>query len=422
MPDRPIAYWIDKVLLKAFEDSEPFAELAAPRQGLATGDNDRFLRLWSEVSISAIGWGLSTREEALQSRKRWFPYSKGGPFRRWYGNNYLVVDWKNDGEAIRNFRDENGNLRSRPQNMGFFFKPAITWSLTSFSRLGFAARYRPAGFIFDINGMSAFPEHDIYALLSLLNSVIAFEALKVINPSFSFQAGDIARIPAFIPERKDRISGWAKECVNLSKGDWNALETSWGYSLFPLLVNSMQRNSIKEAFDRWRSHCQDTKQRLLQLEREINAAFCEAYGVTINVQEMVKEEQIVTHDPNAEEDIKRLISYSIGCMMGRYSLDQPGLIYAHSGNNQFWEVYHQKHNKPAPAQNKNHSSNSRYSWSTFSPDQDGIIPITDTDWFPDDAANRFIEFISVAWPKEHLEENLKFVAESLGPNRGESPP
>jgi hypothetical protein len=399
LPGLPFAYWIDTHLQHAFTIGRPFEDYAKPRQGLATGDNNRFLRMWSEVSFDSIGWNCSSRQDAKMCQKRWFPYSKGGPFRRWYGNNYLIVDWANDGEEIRKFYDDHGNLRSRPQNLDFFFRPALTWSLTSYSQLGFAARFRPPGYIFDINGMSAFPSAHPYLLLGILNSIISVEALKVINPTLAFQAGDIAKIPTLIPLDKDRIEELVTECIEISRDDWDSNEESWDFLRNPLLSDENTGPTIMESFNQWVTLCDKKRKCCLESEREVNKYILETYDMSADVSTRVTDAHVVLHIPEKEKDIRCLISYAIGCMMGRYSLDKPGLIYAHGGNKGF------DHNQ----------------YETFPADQDGIIPIMEGDWFHGDAGNRVMEFIGVTWPREHLEENLKFIADGLGSNRGEQP-
>ncbi|MFH1935808.1 MAG: BREX-1 system adenine-specific DNA-methyltransferase PglX [Pseudomonadota bacterium] len=435
IPGSPIAYWVSDRVRYIFCSTDSLGEFATPRAGLATGDNPTYQRFWTEVAIDNIFFGCLANEESKHSHKKWYPCNSGGDFRKWFGNNEIIVNWQFDGAELRNFRDSNGKLRSRPQNTQFFFKPGITWTKLSSSM--FAARLREKGFVFDDTGRSAFPEEKdtIIPLLSMLCGKLTTLFLKILNPSMSFTSGDLARLP--IPKSFDKLSesSISQKIIRSSRNDWDSYETSWEFTKLPLPDPDHRQPTLEATCATLRAHWQDITLKMQRLEEENNRIFIEAYGLQDELTPEVPLEEItLTCNPHyrygagkSEEEyenllltdtMKGLISYAIGCMMGRYSLDTPGLIYAHSGNDQFLEIYHQKHNKPTPPQNKNHSCDS---WSIFPPDQDGIIPITDTDWFPDDASNRFIEFISVVWPKEHLEKNLKFVAESLSPNRGESP-
>jgi len=399
LPSRPIGYWITEKVRQTFATCQSFGDVAAPRQGLATSDNERFLRCWYEVSFQKIGFGLLNADEALKRGSRWIPYSKGGEFRRWYGNNYLVIDWDNGGKAVYAYAAElYGSPTRTIKNSKYYFLSAITWSLTSNSQLGFAARYRPAGFIFDINGMSAFPPADWWHFLAILNSTVANEALKVINPTLAFQAGDIAKIPVIPPGDCRECKPIVEMCVSISKRDWDNAETSWDFQLSPLL--SFGGATLQIGFETWAGECESRGKELHNLEQKLDDLLLRAYGLEVEFQSGVSDDQITLYRPDRSDDIKRLLSYVIGCTLGRYSLDQPGLIYADGRNEKF--------------------DPSRYK--RFRADDDGIVPLFDTDWgIRDDAASRIVEFVGVTWPKEHLEENLKFMADSLGPVNDEQP-
>jgi len=452
IPGWPIAYWISPKIGDIFQRSEPLSEKAEPKNGLQTSDNERFLRLWYEVAVKAIGFGLRSREQAKFSKLTWFPTNKGGNFRKWYGNHDFVVNWFNDGEEIFDFRP-NSVIR----NPNYYFHDAVSWSDVTSSINAF--RYYPEGFIHNITAPSAFGGNQKwkFSLAAFCNNKFVSEIAHVLNPSMHFTTGDFGNLPNASMGQSESQNTLGATCVRLASDDWNIYERSWDFQSFPLLTDSSEPTStLESSYTVWTRENRDTIAEMKRLEEENNCLFIDAYGLADELTPDVPIEQItLTVNPAyryggklteeeqwtrfRQDTMAELVSYAIGCMMGRYSLDAPGLTYAHSGNKQFWEIYHQKHNKSVSSkdnknqcnpcnpwsssfnQNKNHSFNSCDSWSTFPPDQDGIIPITDTDRFPDDAANRFIEFISVAWPKEHLEENLKFVAESLGPKRGESP-
>jgi type II restriction/modification system DNA methylase subunit YeeA len=401
IPGSPLAYWAGSQVRDAFEHGIPLRDVADPKVGLQTGSNDRFVRIWYEVSIGSIGLGIKDRTEARLSGKKWFPYNKGGEYRKWFGNCEHVVNWANDGHDIRTFVDSAGKVRSRPQNIDSYFKPSLTWSFVSSS--SFAVRRSDEGFVFDVGGSSAFPNATLLnTVAGFLCSRVAFTFMQILNPTLNFQVGNVASLPLRLDRLADdllSIDRLVEEAVAISRDDWNTCETAWQFQTNPLVTQAYQRSTVQESIEHWVAQCRQRIQRLIELERENNRIFIRAYGLQDELAPEVFEDQITLYHPDREEDIKRLVSYAIGCMMGRYSLDKPGLIYAHSGNKDF---------DPS-------------NYKTFAADQDGIIPLTDTAWFDDDAANRVIEAIGVAWPKERLEENLKFIAEILGSNKGEQP-
>ena len=429
IPGYTIAYWLGANSLAAFGKFGSVGDIAKPRQGMSTNDNARFLRRWHEVPFGRIGFALGGLSEMLVSQRKWFPYNKGGEFRKWFGNAELVVNWENDGEEIKKWLISNPkdtgttHWSRRIINTEFYGRQGLTWTFASSSSFGI--RFTDAGFLFDVNGSSLFPEEKTFVILGLLCSVVASHFLRALNPSISFQSGNIADVPwsdALTSEDESRISAIVEEAISISRHDWNNSEMAWDFLSHPLTRKGNDSNScLAKAWHRWVEESNANRCRMKELEKENNRLFIQAYGLQDELSPEVPDDQITLYRPDREEDIKRLLSYAIGCMIGRYSLDKPGLIYAHSGNQDFWEIYHEKHDKHQTDNNKNFSCISCVSWSTYPPDDDGIIPITELAWFPDDAAERLIDFIAVAWPREHLEENLKFIADSLGPNRDEHP-
>jgi type II restriction/modification system DNA methylase subunit YeeA len=395
IPGSPIGYWTSREFRDAFQNCTFLKDIAEPRVGLQTGDNNRFLRLWHEVDISTIGFRYSNRDSASKSGKTWFPYNKGGDFRKWYGNNEYVVNWKNGGSELEAFKP-----RSVLRNPSYYFRPSITWSFVSSSYFG--VRRSDEGFLFDIGGSSAFPNNELRNLVTgFMCSRVVFEFMKVLNPTLNFQVGNVASLPLQIEsllEHKITVDDLVERAVSTAREDWDAHERSWDFEQSPLLTQSGVVN-VKECYLTWECLANDRRLDMTRLEEANNEVFITAYNLHLQYSPEVPDDQITLYRPNREQDIKRLISYSIGCMMGRYSLDKPGLIYAHSGNEGFdFSLY-----------------------ATFPADDDGIVPILENDWgIHDDATNRFVEFIGVAWPKEHLEENLTFVAESLDPDSKES--
>jgi type II restriction/modification system DNA methylase subunit YeeA len=432
IPGRPIAYWAGKALRQCFRDSTPIGTIAEPRLGMATGNNARYVRCWWEVDVDRIGFGCPDRPAAQQTGRKWFPYNKGGDARRWYGNNTFVVNWMSDGHELQTTLHSSGRVWAHNFNLDYIFRPCVTWTFISSSF--FAVRSSDAGFLFDVAGSSAFPSDEWrLATTGFLASKPAFEMMKTLNPTMNFQAGNVATLPLLqcrVEAVKPQVEDVASNAIDIARIDWDCSETSWDFECLAIIqYDSHQISSCQNAAE---LECLARFNRMKQLEVENNRLFIEAYGLQEELSPEVADEQITLYRPDCEEDIKRLLSYAIGCIMGRYSLDRPGLIYAHSGNEGF-----------DPSQ-----------YTTFRADEDGIIPLLETDWgIRDDATNRFVEFVNVCWPGDpttdhtdstdqetstppsrsvssvksvvqtspYLEENLKFVADSLGPTGSEQP-
>ena len=408
IPGSPVAYWVSEATVKLFTRPK-IGEIAHTRLGMATADNDAFLRQWSEVNSTDIGLRFSKRTDAAESGLRWFPYQKGGVFRKWYGNLEFVVDWQFDGLRIQNFKEgETGRLRSHNYNLDFIFKAGVTWNALS-SSLTSARISRYA--LFDNAGSSLFckePSNES-KVLAFLNSRIVIECIKLISPTLNYQPGDIAKLPGFFGFASvSDLSENVIELIRVSRTDWNAYERSWDFQSLPILTASAEPvPSLESSCTAWITQNREAIAKMRRLEEENNRLFIDAYGLTDELTPDVPIEQItLTVNPAyryggklteeeqwarfRQDTMAELVSYAIGCMMGRYSLDEPGLIYAHSGNVGF--------------------DAARYP--TFPADSDGIIPLTQNNWFEDDAAHRLVKFISVAWDAGHLEENLTFMASS----------
>ena len=391
IPGSPIAYWVSEKVRGIFDLNPTMSEVANAAVGLQTGDNNRFLRFWQEVAIQKIGFGMENREQAQSTHKKWFPYNKGGEFRKWYGNQEYVVNWENDGLEIRENVDEKGKQRSRPQNIEYFFRPSISWSFISSSSFG--VRVYPQGFLFDVGGSSLFPkdEHNINAAMFLCSHIAPF-LMKMMNPTLNFQVGNVEQLPYI--EIKDNNIG--NECIRLAKTDWDSYETSWDFTQNPVIRT--QEINLEQAFNSWQQQNADAVAEMKRLEEENNKLFIEAYGLQDELTPDVPDEQITLTRADREKDSQRLVSYALGCMMGRYSLDESGLIYAHAGNQDF--------------------DASRYQ--TFPADADGIIPLTEMHWFEDDATHRIQEFLTAVWGKDTLEANMLWLAESLDKKASET--
>ncbi|MEK6199125.1 MAG: BREX-1 system adenine-specific DNA-methyltransferase PglX [Psychrobacter sp.] len=412
IPGSPIAYWASKNDRDAFIDGSSLDEIAPPRLGMATGNNDIYLRLWHEVSLSKCGFELESREDALQSRKKWFPYNKGGEYRRWYGNCDYLVDWENDGQRLQTTIHPSGTrLWAHNFNLDYIFKPSITWTATSSSY--FAVRKSDSGFLFDVKGSSCFPyEGKENLVLGFLCSSATQHFMKILNPTIEFQPGNIASL--CLPENKfdktaQNVEQVVVEAVQLAREDWNRYEISWNFLKNPLIELCI---GLKLSVD---SHVQNLSKktdRLHRLEYLNNLNFVEALGLDKYLAESLNK-NLVTLKGNPAyrfkkiDDIKELnnafisslitelLSYAIGCMLGRYSLDREGLVYANSGNEGFDELV------------------AEGAYRSFPADQNAITPLTDQEWFKDDATDRLREFVQVVWGSEYLQENLDFIAESL---------
>lgn len=385
----PIAFWASEEMLNAFENYPTISEIAPPKQGLATANNDLYLKLWFEPLFSKIGMGMHNCSEAQKSGYKWFPYNKGGAFRRWYGNRDYVVNWENDGEEIKNFKDEHGKIRSRLQNTAYYFRQGITWSdITSAS---FSGRFTEAGFIFDIKGSSGFPNNsEIYYVLGFLNSSVSQKCIKILNPTITTQVGDMSRIPVEVKgDYKESVDSKVEDAIQLSQRDWDSFETSWDYKKHPLLRNVSR---ISEAFIQWQAECDDRFNRLKANEEELNRIFIDIYGLQEELTPEVEDKDVTVRKADLQRDIKSLLSYAVGCMFGRYSLDVEGLAYA-GGE---WD-------------------SSKYQ--SYIPDADNVIPITDEEYLDDDIVSRLCAWLKAVYGADTLEANLDYIAKALG-NKG----
>lgn len=391
IPGSPIAYWASKNFFEMFRKGTLLGNLADSKQGLATADNNRFLREWYEVDFCKIKFDCKTLDEAKESGFKWFPYNKGGEFRKWYGNNDYIVNWENDGFEIKHFFDSKGKLRSRPQNLNYMFRSSVSWSDITSSTNAF--RYKPYGNLFDISGMSFFPKRNTNYLLALCNTKLVADVLKIIAPTIHCQCGDVANIPVIEDDTKAfNIESKADENINISKFDWDSFETSWDFKKHPLA--SYSTNKTSTAFELWSKKCAERFNQLKANEEELNRIFIDIYGLRDELTPEVEDKDVTVRKADLQRDIKNLISYAVGCMFGRYSLDNDGLAYA-GGE---WD-------------------NSKYD--TFIPDEDNCIPITDEEYFEDDIVGLFCAWLKKVYGEDTLEENLDFIANALG-NKGKT--
>lgn len=393
IPGSPIAHWVSKRIRGIFKENLRLGDVAKPRQGLASGDNDRFMRYWHEVSWMKIGLGFCDYKTAKSSGNKWFPHNKGGEFRKWYGNLEYVLAF--DGENFQALSELGNHLPSRQ----LYFKEGMTW--TALTSGNFNGRYTNHA-IFDAKGPVLFANEpsQLMFLIGFCNSTVATACLKILAPTLDFNQGPVGNLPVKILNEHDglsEISTNVSNCISLAKKDWDKKELSlnfdscWDIHRHPL-------NSLSECWNELNLQARASLARCKELEERNNRIFINAYGLQDELSPEVLESQITLARPDREKDCQRLISYAIGCMMGRYSLDAPGLIYANSGNVGF--------------------DSSRYA--SFPADGDGIVPLTDELWFDDEAASRIREFLLAVWG-DTLVENMVWLAESLGAKAGETP-
>ena len=384
------AYWASDVVLSAFKKSHLVGDVSEPRVGMATANNDRFIRLWFEVNRNKFGINISSRKEAVESRKKWFPFAKGGEQRKWYGNNDTVVNWEKDGFEIQNFKDEKtGRIRSHNYNLDYIFSSALTWTVIGTEKTSF--RFCPVGFLYSNSGYGLFcnNEKTKYYLLGFMNSKIAASLLKILSPSMGFESGYLRKLPLIESDSLDSIVERVKHCIDGSNTEWDSFEVSWDFKKHPLLRNV---STISEAFAQWQEECDDRFNRLKANEEELNRVFIDIYGLQDELTPEVEDKDVTVRKADLQRDIKSLLSYAVGCMFGRYSLDVEGLAYA-GGE---WD-------------------SSKYQ--SYIPDADNVIPITDEEYLDDDIVSRLCAWLKAVYGADMLEENLDYIAKALG-NKG----
>ena len=391
----PIAYSTSQRLLKILDTEKPLSEYAFPRKGLTTGDNDTFVRLWFEVDCKKFSM--------LFGGTKWVPMTKGGDFRRWYGNNDYVVNWENDGYDLKNFKDSKGKLRSVLRNMQFYFNECISWNdTTATGKIAF--RYQPEGYISNASGPCVFADKDLLYLFGLLNSIVSQKLLEILAPNMKFEVGQMALVP-IIKCQNDEVQELVKKAVEIEKADWDSFETSWDFHRHPLVPSAQEKQEqlssqfaqsrmakfglISWHYEQWEQTCEDRFQQLKTTEEKLNRIFIDIYGLRDELTPEVDDKDVTVRKADLGRDIRSFIAYAVGCMFGRYSLDVDGLVYA-GGE---WDE-------------------SKYS--TFRADKDNIIPICDDEYFNDDIVGRFVEFVKTVYGEGTLDENLKFIADALG--------
>ncbi|MEO6670429.1 MAG: BREX-1 system adenine-specific DNA-methyltransferase PglX, partial [Ferruginibacter sp.] len=421
----PIAYWITEAGLKCFEEHQAIKEIMKAAVGLNTGDNDVFLKLWPEIDFDKIDFKRTSIEDAQLSKSKWFPYNKGGGFKKWYGNLYYVLNWFNDGKEVKEFavlRNDGKHWSRYIQNLHYMFKDGITWSdIVSNS---FAARYTPKGSLFDVKGSSGFTysEEDLLAVLSVFCSKLSSYFVKAVNPTITVQVGDLSRIP--LPQmilKNYRIKSFASSCIELTKSDWDSRENSWDFRANPLILSRQKTlelssiywiKQISKNFFQLHSHEEELNKILINIYDLSSELSCDVSlnDITVLQDELDFQRLAQLRRPYENQLVpirvhtimQQLISYAVGCYMGRYRLDRPGLYIAH----------------PSPTEEEllpyalSKDVNKHF---LFQIDDDAIIPLMGSNGnFTDDMLHRTKEFLSIVWGNDTLTANLNFLQQQLG--------
>ena len=422
IPGKPIAYWISQTLLKVFSFSKA-KELGRQCLGMRTGDNERFLRLWTEVSNEKAKMNCTSKKEAIDSGFKWFPYNKGGEFRKWYGNLWYVVNWENDGseikELVRKVYPQLGdNLGWKISNEDKYFCKGLAWSRISTSYFG--VRLCDNNLIFDTNApmMFANDESMLNYYAGILTSKVATAILQIINPTITFQVGDIGEVPIIVKkELCPQVDALVEEAKKLSRFEWDSYEISWDFKKHPLLRNV---STLSEAFNQWQTECDDRFNRLKANEEELNRIFIDIYGLQDELTPEVEDKDVTVRKADLQRDIRSLLSYAVGCMFGRYSTYKDGLLFA--GEPYSLQAFVDKMNE-RPGMISDEELERAYRNEgvvvdeMFFPDTDNVIPITDEEYLDDDIVSRLCAWLKAVYGADTLEENLDYIAKALG-NKG----
>ncbi len=437
IPGSPVAYWISQNLANLFE-KVCVRDIATACIGMRTGDNNRFLRLWHEVFTDKIGFEYKSSLEANNAGAKWIPYNKGGEYRKWYGNHDYIVNWANDGQEIKDntrkvYPQLRDNLGWKISNEKLYFKEGISWTVIT-SHPCFRRYYK--GCIFSNSGQSVLSNksENLDYLVALLNSCVVVSILEVLSPTIGFESGYINKIPVVFEKKKEVIS-YAEKNINLARQDWDSFETSWDFRTHPFL--QMNQNSIEmdnivitkisDSYGLWKAYTDIAFEKLKHNEEELNRIFIDIYGLQDELTPKVEDKDITVRKADLSRDIRSFISYAVGCMFGRYSLEQAGLMFTGGKMKDIYAYY-----GGTFADTANNRLDGKYAFgelgtpfyylpvegkeppACWKVDADNVIPITDEEYFADDIVNRFAEFVKAVYGEETLEENLEFIAGVLG--------
>ncbi|RMW43347.1 BREX-1 system adenine-specific DNA-methyltransferase PglX [Lactiplantibacillus pentosus] len=388
IPGSPIAYWVKKSTYQSYEQNPTLMDVYHPEVGMTTSNNKLFVRKWFEVSMTECNM-FDGKEN------KWFPYAKGGGYRKWFGLENEIVNWAHNGQSIKNYRKYGAQKTAAVRNENDYFKIGITWSAVTSGR--FSARLLPANHIFDSGGSSIFPSsEDRIMILGIMNSIIMDENLLIKNPTLNFQPSDIGSLPV-ISQKDGRAENVVKQNINIARIDWDTFENSWNFELHPLLLHIADDKQkkidgrLENAFAVWKDEAQERFEKLKANEEELNRIFIDLYGLNDELTPEVADKDVSVRRADEERDIKSLLSYFVGLVFGRYSLDVPGLAYA-GGD---W-------------------SNDKYQ--SFVPNKDNLLLLNDDRYFDDerDIMNRFKSFLAITFGDKHIQENMDYIARIIG--------
>ena len=391
----PISFWLSDNMRRVFATSEKISNYGISKQGMVTGDNKKFLRLWFEPDFSKLKLDATSLEDAKLSHKKWFPYNKGGKYRKWYGNNEYVVNYENDGEEVKEYTSHlPQGTAVRIKSRDYYFKEAITWTFIS---IDIGVRYSKCGAIFDVAGSSLFVETKyIKYILGFMCTKLMKIFNQILNPTMNVQTSNVAQLPIIIDNNKlEEINNLVNKNIEYAKADWDSYELSWDFDTHPLIKYKNNETLIEKAWENWNKVTQSRFNAVKENEQKLNEIFIDIYGLKDEIDPTIDDKDITIRNADIERDIKSFINYSVGCMFGRYSIDKCGLICA--GGEYI----------------KNNDT-------TFLADEDNVIPITESNYFSDDIIARFKAFLQAVYGKETLYNNLDFIAETIGKKNGET--
>jgi len=416
LPNKNFAYWASDQILECLNSCKSIKDYGEGRIGMATADNENFLKLWYEVNDNKISYNCKDRESAISCKRKWFPYIKGGGYRKWYGFYEFIVNWQNDGEDIRSFKDEHtGKIRSHNYNLEYIFQTGLSWS--SLTSNIFSVRIVENS-ILGSGGSTllSIGDENMYFLLGLLNCNLINETLRIFSATMNFEVSMIENLPVILNnDRIEIINHKVKQNIELSKKDWNSFETSWDFKIHPLLklLDKGEKCRLSAIFNIWEIECKEAFEQLKSNEEELNKIFIDIYGLQDELTPEVVDKDITIRKADREREVKSFISYAVGCMVGRYSIDVEGLVYAGGDFKDKWNLEDNKVRKIEKDEEGNIIADS-WIGATFVPDLENIIPITEDEYFEDDIVSRFIEFVRTAYSDGTLEGNLDFIADSIG--------
>ena len=436
LPGYTFAMKLSDAAMSAFKEGKTVGTIAQPKKGLISSDNNRFLRLWYEVNINRVQFHLDDMRNQDPTR-RWLPHNKGGSFRRWYGNHDYLINWEENGRDVKEYAGRlYGSYSRQIMNEKYYLRESISWSSISSQKIG--VRYYPRGFTFDTAGPSMFISDKLTRnyVFGLLGSSVAEHYIRATNPTINLLASDISNLPILGEEDQRKmnvVSEIVESNVNLGRADWDSFETSWDFQRHPLLPffadDPRESTRVEMWYRMWEDQCQRRFDKLKANEEELNRIFIDIYGLQDELTPEVEDKDVTVRKADLTRDIKSLISYAVGCMFGRYSLQKDGIVFAggeisdcyRTGHSPFVTkdgmLFRTADEKVLAARDRDYTEieiDGEWYDCGYPVDADNILPICDDEYFEDDIVGRFIRFIEVVYGKDTLEENLKFIADALG--------